>query len=63
MEHRPLFYCQRNVFAGFLEITNTQLGVKPALGPNCMIYHILRKKVFIYGIIQFGSKVGLAPVY
>ena len=26
-------------------------GPKPALGPNC---------VFIYGIIQFGSKAGLA---
>ena len=35
-------------------------GAKPVLGPNCMIPYI--KKVFIYGIIQFGPKAGLAPV-
>ena len=34
-------------------------GAKPVLGPSCMIPYI---KIFIYGIIQFGPKTGLASV-
>ena len=39
-------------------------GAKPALGTNCMIQYIKMVSqsglIFIYGIIQFGPKAGLA---
>ena len=36
-------------------------GAKPTLGPNCMIPYTCIN-IFIYGTIQFGPKVGVAPV-
>ena len=36
------------------------------LCPNCMISYIkmcIKNYIFIYGILQFGPKTGLAPVY
>ena len=36
-------------------------GATPTLGPNCMVPYI-NIFIHVYGIIQFGPKVGLAPV-